>query len=63
MKKFLVILGILTSINIFAADIVKDNITTSTDKVGMFIQNSNSFLLCKLKMAVSWLLDFQNQCL
>ena len=25
MKKFLVILGILTSINIFAADIIKDN--------------------------------------
>lgn len=49
MKKFLVILGILTSINIFAADIIKDNTTTSTDKVGMFIQNSNSFFALQTK--------------
>ncbi|WP_297431139.1 hypothetical protein [uncultured Cetobacterium sp.] len=49
MKKFLVILGILTSINIFAADIVKNNIPTETDKIGMFVQNSNAYFALQTK--------------
>lgn len=49
MKKLLVILGILTSINIFAADIVKNNIPTETDKIGMFVQNSNAYFALQTK--------------
>ena len=49
MKKCLVILGILTSIIIFAADIVKNNIPTETDKIGMFVQNSNAYFALQTK--------------
>lgn len=49
MKKFLAILGVLTSMNLFAADIVKDNVTTPTDKIGMFVQNSNAFFALQAK--------------
>ncbi len=49
MKKILAILGILTSMNLFAADIVKNDVATSTDKIGMFIQNSNAYFALQTK--------------
>ncbi|MGL5639527.1 MAG: hypothetical protein ACRCW7_09310, partial [Cetobacterium sp.] len=49
MKKLLAILGILTSMNLFAADIVKNDVATSTDKIGMFIQNSNAYFALQTK--------------
>lgn len=49
MKKILVILSILISINIFAADVVKNDITTPTDKIGMFLQNSNAYFALQTK--------------
>ncbi|MGL5543672.1 MAG: hypothetical protein ACRDB6_01045 [Cetobacterium sp.] len=49
MKKILATLGILTSMNLFAADIVKNDVATSTDKIGMFIQNSNAYFALQTK--------------
>ncbi|MGL4904294.1 MAG: hypothetical protein ACRC34_02185, partial [Cetobacterium sp.] len=49
MKKILAILGILTSMNIFAADIVKDDIPTATDKVGFSVQKSNAYFALQTK--------------
>lgn len=49
MKKFFIILGILVSLNLFAADIVKSDIPTETDKIGMFVQNSNAYFALQTK--------------
>ncbi|MGL4987879.1 MAG: hypothetical protein ACRC5F_01305 [Cetobacterium sp.] len=49
MKKILAILGILTSINIFAADIVKNDIPTATDKIGFSVQKSNAYFALQTK--------------
>ena len=49
MKKFFLILGILGSLNLFAADIVRNDISTETDKIGMFIQNSNAYFALQTK--------------
>ncbi|MGL5188502.1 MAG: hypothetical protein ACRC7S_02445, partial [Cetobacterium sp.] len=49
MKKFFLILGILGSLNLFAADIVKNDVSTETDKIGMFIQNSNAYFALQTK--------------
>jgi len=49
MKKILAIIGLLTSMNLFAADIIKNDIATSTDKIGMFVQNSNIYFALQTK--------------
>ncbi|MHA4989776.1 hypothetical protein [Cetobacterium somerae] len=49
MKKLFLILGILCSLNLFAADIVRNDISTETDKIGMFIQNSNAYFALQTK--------------
>ncbi|MGL5088700.1 MAG: hypothetical protein ACRC6Z_04510 [Cetobacterium sp.] len=49
MKKILAILGILTSMNIFAADIIKNDVPVSTDKIGIHIQNSNVYFALETK--------------
>lgn len=49
MKKIIFILGILTSMSIFGADIVKNGVSTTTDKIGMFVQNSNAYFALQTK--------------
>lgn len=49
MKKFFIILGILASANLFAADIVKGNNAVQTDKIGLVIQKGNAFFALQTK--------------
>ncbi|MGL4567751.1 MAG: hypothetical protein ACRCU6_04400 [Fusobacteriaceae bacterium] len=49
MKKFFIILGILASANLFAADIVKGNNAVQTDKIGLVTQKGNAFFALQTK--------------
>lgn len=49
MKRFFIILGILASANLFAADIVKENTAVKTDKIGLMAQKGNAFFALQTK--------------
>lgn len=49
MKRFFIILGILASANLFAADIVKENTAVKTDKIGLMTQKGNAFFALQTK--------------
>ncbi|MGL4946930.1 MAG: hypothetical protein ACRC4X_04580 [Cetobacterium sp.] len=49
MKKILALLAILTSMNIFAADIVKNDVSVTTDKIGFSVQKSNAYFVLQTK--------------
>ncbi|MGL4403188.1 MAG: hypothetical protein ACRCTS_05665 [Fusobacteriaceae bacterium] len=49
MKKFFILLGILASANLFAADIVKGNTAVKTDKIGLLTQKGNAFFALQTK--------------
>lgn len=49
MKKIIAILGILASMTLSAAEIVKNNTAVETDKVGIFVEKGNAYFALQTK--------------
>ncbi|MGL6120630.1 MAG: hypothetical protein ACRC0V_09010 [Fusobacteriaceae bacterium] len=49
MKKLIIALGILTSMSLFAADVVRKDVSVQTDKVGLITQKGNAFFALQTK--------------
>ncbi|MGL4981116.1 MAG: hypothetical protein ACRC40_04250 [Fusobacteriaceae bacterium] len=49
MKNLFIILGLLASTNLFAADIVKGDKAVQTDKIGLMTQKGNAFFALQTK--------------
>lgn len=49
MKKFIAVLGILASMTLSAAEVVKNDQAVTTDKVGMYLDKGNAFFALQTK--------------